>query len=145
MTVQSNLHFAEAAAVVTAGLSNGMVDAAEKEVAHAEKSLDNDVDATGRPFVPLAESTIRKKGHASILYEKGDLRNAFFYRRTGPLSVALGNTDPKTALHVYGTERMPARDFITPMKTHLGQEVLWDSLSSEIRKAIALLKFRSLF
>lgn len=144
MPVRSNLHFAAGIAAVREGLSDGLVDAAKKEVEHTETALDNDVDATGRPLAPLAESTIRQKGHSSILFESGDLQNSFWFQKTGPLSVAMGNSDPKSALHVYGTERMPARDFISPMKSHLQQEVLWGSIAMEIRRSILALRFRSI-
>ena len=145
MPVESNIHFKEATAAVTNGLENGLEAAAEEERKNVEQNYDQNRDATGAPWKPLAEETTRKKGHSSILYERGDMRNAFYVRKTGPLSVAFGNSDPKIQWHERGTESIPARPVLTPAKTHLETQVLEDTVGREIRKQLALLKFRGMF
>lgn len=72
------------------------------------------------PWAPLAPSTVRKKGHAKILIDKGDLEASL----TGPHGDAVreieqigdktylahGTLDEKAPFHQTGTSRMPQRE-----------------------------------
>lgn len=145
MPVRSEYHFKEATAAIIAATGRGLEQAAEKEQENVESQYDSGADALGRAWTPLAPATIAAKGHDRILYERGDMRNAFYTKRTGPLSVVLGNSDWKISIHERGTKDIPRRPVLTPAKIHLEQEVIQSEVAAEIGKAIATLKFRAMF
>ncbi|WP_397570658.1 phage virion morphogenesis protein [Schlesneria sp. T3-172] len=70
----------------------------------------------GVPWAPLAESTVRRKGHAYILVDTGDLASSLI-DVDGPGNINATNshglmfgTDVEYAIfHETGTSRMPAR------------------------------------
>ena len=140
MPVRSNYNFKEATAAVLSGAARGMEEAAKKEKENTESKYDSGSDALGRPWAELSPATIQQKGHSRKLYEKGDMRNAFYVQRTGPLSVVFGNSDPKINWHEYGAENLPRRAVLTPAKIHLEQEVLKGELAREIGKSLAALR-----
>lgn len=139
MPVKSNLRFKEATVAVLAGVGSGLEEAAKEEEQNILENWDNDANALGQPWTPLAESTIRRKGFDSVLYERGDMYNSSYVRRTGPLSVALGLSDWKAPIHEYGTETIPPRPILGPAKVHLQSGVLMNALEREIRKYVVML------
>jgi hypothetical protein len=145
MPVRSEYHFKEATAAIIAATGRGLEQAAEKEQENVESQYDSGADALGRAWTPLAPATIAAKGHDRILYERGDMRNSFYTKRTGPLSVVFGNSSNLLPYHEYGTEDIPRRPVLTPAKLHLEQEVIRSEVAAEIGKAIAALKFRAMF
>lgn len=73
----------------------------------------------GEAWAPLAESTVKKKGHDRILYESGDLL-ASLVEVGGPGNIneasdhgsIYGTEVPYAIFHETGTSRMPARPAI---------------------------------
>lgn len=73
----------------------------------------------GASWAPLAASTIARKGHSTILFEKGNLR-ASLVSVGGPGNIhavsergsLFGTEDPKSFFHTFGTSRMPKRDHV---------------------------------
>ena len=145
MPVKSNFRFKETTAAVVSGLGDGLEAAAEEERKNIREKASQGQDATGAPWEPLAESTIRRKGHSKILFETGDMLGSAYTKKTGPKSAVLGIADEKILWHERGTESIPARPVLAPAKTHLETQVLEDTVGREIRKQIALLKFRGMF
>lgn len=54
-----------------------------------QKQYDRGVDAYGNPWIPLAQSTIDKKGHDQILVEHGDTREGTYAKPQGGAGIAL--------------------------------------------------------
>jgi hypothetical protein len=68
--------------------------------------------AGGGKWRPLAPSTIRKKGHSRILFERGKLIKSWRMRTSSGYSVSVYSEDPKAIFHEEGTSRMPARPML---------------------------------
>lgn len=80
--------------------------------------------ADGRPWAPLAPSTVKRKGHSTILLETGRLRASLTQPRHGdgvreqwdewPRAAGLifGTEVPYSQFHETGTKRMPARPHV---------------------------------
>lgn len=72
-------------------------------------------DADGNRWAPLAPSTIAKKGHGTILVDKGDLMNSLVGNNQNAIrdiydrEMHFGTSDPKAIYHDQGTRKMPAR------------------------------------
>lgn len=72
-------------------------------------------DATGQAWPPLAPSTVKRKGHATILVEHGDLQASLVGQGGANIAevthrgVNFGTSDEKAPFHQSGTSRMPAR------------------------------------
>lgn len=88
-----------------------------EDIAAGEKeAFDAGTAPGGGPWAPLAPSTIKRKGHAVILYETGDLERSLV-EVDGPGNIAEASarglvfgTDIEYALfHDTGTSRMPQR------------------------------------
>jgi len=95
------------------GFKNMLDDLGEQTVDAIERGFALGTDATGRPWAPLAPETIRKKGHDTILVDKGKLRQAFDHERRGMRLEVFGE-DRTLKWHEYGTENMPARPIMNP-------------------------------
>ena len=80
------------------------------------EAFEKESEPGGTPWAPLAESTIRRKGHDRILFETGDLM-ASFVAVGGPGNISevsdhgslFGTSVPYAIFHDQGTSRMPAR------------------------------------
>ncbi|ADJ14477.1 phage virion morphogenesis protein [Halalkalicoccus jeotgali] len=141
MPVNRSDNLREAETAIVAAFSTGLLEAARSELERIERNWDQDKDALGRSWTPLAESTIRKKGHSRILRESGSMRQSGFVSRSGPNAVTLGIADPKIQIHEWGTEDIPPRKVLGPAKTHLRAGHLRSVLTKRIAKAILALKF----
>lgn len=77
-------------------------------------------DPSGRPWSPLAPSTLerkRKQGRIlKILQERGDMRGSLTYQADDRgVTVGYAEDSPKAEVHQFGSRRVPARP-------HLGLE-----------------------
>lgn len=76
------------------------------------------VDPDGNPWAPLAESTVRRKGHSSILFETGELAKSIQVERSGKtFTVITSDVDYADYMqegftHWRSGKRVPARPFM---------------------------------
>lgn len=87
-------------------------------------------DPAGDPWKPLARSTVRRKGHSTILVETGRLRASMtqpnagvreMFQEGGNIGLIVGTDVPYSIYHLRGTSRMPKRDHVgIPLKTFEG-------------------------
>ena len=98
------------------GILQGIV--ADLETLHAQYFVSN-TDPVGKPWPPLAASTVRAKGHDTILVDTGKLRASLIGKTgdsirevfvEGETHGLMFGTDLEYAhYHLTGTNRMPAR------------------------------------
>lgn len=76
-------------------------------------------DSTGSVWPPLAEYTIRKKGHDIPLVETGEMKKSVLDSGHGDhiegfthRGLLFGTSDEKAIFHQEGTRKIPARPFI---------------------------------
>lgn len=72
----------------------------------------------GQPWAPLAPSTIKRKGHATILIDSDAMHKSLVEQAGDSIreivqgstqALGFGTHDPKSPFHASGTPRMPAR------------------------------------
>lgn len=68
-------------------------------------------DPYGNAWAELAEATVRKKGHDTILYEKGELQDGTKATPAPGAGVRI-HIGPKGYFHQVGRENMPARKLL---------------------------------
>lgn len=94
--------------------------------------FEQDVDATGAAWPPLAPATIRKKGHDTILEDTRNLRDSLTKLAHsdairdlitgGPQeAMTFGTSDEKAYWHQHGTRKMPARPPVGMTDERLGE------------------------
>ena len=98
------------------GLSGRLADlsfAMEQAGRYMQGSVLANFRAQGRPegWQPLSAGTVRRKGHAVILYETGRLMSSVTYS-AGPDSFSLGAPVPYARAQQEGGGHMPARPFL---------------------------------
>ena len=64
------------------------------------------------PWPPLAEKTVRRKGHGKLLYDTGKLRDSIRMDPPTANEAKVGTDAPYAIYHQKGTGKMPARPFI---------------------------------
>ena len=64
------------------------------------------------PWAPLAEKTVKRKGHDKLLYDTGKLRDSIRMSPPTPSQVEIDTDTPYAIYHQRGTGKMPARPFI---------------------------------
>ncbi len=78
-------------------------------------------DPAGDPWAALAPSTVRAKGHSTILVETGRLRASLtnpnegireMFQENGNIGLVFGTDVPHSLYHIRGTSRMPKRDHV---------------------------------
>ena len=114
---QAGLPFAEMQVAFDEADYTGLLRQEEQEIAQDHASYFAQARAAnGQPWPDLSPVTVAKKGHATILVDKGDLRRSLI-DPAGPNHVgevferglSFGTADPKAPYHQRGTSRMPAR------------------------------------
>lgn len=89
----------------------------------ADDRWQGEVDPSGEPWQPLAEATVKKKGHDIILIETDRLRQSLASRSedsiielvangNGQAGISFGTAVEYSHWHMSGTTRMPARPFL---------------------------------
>ena len=76
-----------------------------------EQEFDDEADPYGRAWAPLAESTIKRKGHSQILHETGALRAGTQALAMGGKGIEIVSLD-YGQYHQSGTGTMPARKIL---------------------------------
>lgn len=127
--------FDEVADAVEAGIDDGLVQAAEDELDAAETAYDKEETVLGMPWKPLSPVTIAKKGHDTILVEEGDMRDSGFVEE-GEDAVRVGFSDWKVAIHEYGTETIPPRPIVGPMRIDLKHNQLRSAVGEAIEESL---------
>lgn len=94
-----------------------------------DRNLKNGLDFEGNPVLPLAPSTIARKGHKRVFYDTGRLFRSVIMRMTGRDSgeVYISNDRRQIAIWLtQGTSKMVARPFfgISPHTNSLLAEYL---------------------
>lgn len=112
---------------------SGMLDSiGEEALKRIDESFEREQTPEGAPWAPLAPATIERKGHDTILYDTGDLRDSFDMEvsrnPTGVKQVMVYTEDEKMKYHEYGTETIPRRPVIGPLARYLHSEVIADEL-----------------
>lgn len=76
-----------------------------------EQRFEREIDPDGRAWEPLAELTVRQKGHDKILVDSGRMRSSAGYFAGGDfVEIGIGADDSFYAqFHETGTEKMPRR------------------------------------
>lgn len=143
-TVQSWERFDAAVDAVESGIDNGLVKAAEDELDAAEDAYDKEQTVLGTPWKPLSPVTIRKKGHDTILVETGDMRDSGFVDE-GDDEVRVGFSDWKVPIHEFGTEDIPARPIVGPMRRDLRHNRLKDAVGESIEESLSQLSFTEVY
>ena len=127
---------ADADATDYSQLLNGTIDKLESQ--HLDM-FNSEQDSSGEPWAPLRPSTIKRKGHAIRLVERGDLkeslagrsgdsiRDVFREQGLGITALVFGTSDEKAGFHQEGTSRMPARPPVG----------ITDELTDEITEGVA--------
>jgi phage gpG-like protein len=78
-------------------------------------------DPAGEPWKKLAPSTVRRKGHSTILVETGRLRRSLttpndgvreMFQEGGNIGLIFGTDVPYSIYHLRGGERLPKRDHV---------------------------------
>lgn len=130
------------------GIRSGLEVMGEQATDEIRQSFDSGRDPTGVPWAPLAESTIRNKGHDTILVDSGEYRDSFSHDVTGGVGVGpIGGsamlkitTDSEVAKwHEFGTSRMPARPIMQPTARWLnkrGVDRFEDHLQAAVTSAV---------
>lgn len=127
--------FDEVADAVEEGIDNGLVQAAEDELDAAESAYDREETVLGTPWKPLSPITIARKGHDTILVEEGDMRDSGFVEE-GEDAVRVGFSDWKVAIHEYGTEKIPPRPIIGPMRRDLKHNRLRSAVGEAVEDSL---------
>lgn len=110
---------------------------ANEELEASEDAYDQEETVLGTPWKPLSPVTIAKKGHDTILVEEGDMRESGYVdKRTGESAVNVGYSDWKVAIHEYGTENIPPRPIIEPMRIDLKENTMLDTMREEVRESL---------
>lgn len=96
-------------------------------VERIDEGFDRGTDALGRPWQPLAPETIRRKGHAQILVDSGDMRRSIDYqvdRGEGKLEVT--SDSPLLPYHEFGVpeEGLPRRPVMEPAAIWANQSLI---------------------
>lgn len=139
-SVRSWERFDEVVDAVESGVDDGIVQAAEDELEAAEEAYDKEETVLGTPWKPLSPVTIRQKGHDTILVETGDMRDSGFVDE-GDDEVRVGFSDWKVPIHEFGTEDIPARPIVGPMRTDLRHDRLSDTVAESVEESIDDLSF----
>lgn len=142
MPVTSWERFDAAIGAVESGVDDGIVHAAKDELDAAEKAYDKEQTVLGTPWRPLSPITIRKKGHDTILVEEGDMRDSGFVEERDD-EVRVGFSDWKVPIHEYGTEDIPPRPIVGPMRTDLRHDRLAESVFESVEESLDALSFTS--
>lgn len=106
--------------------------------------FENEISPQRRKWEPLAESTIQRKGHDTILVDTGDLKASLTERRKGirtvdrrgdTLEIAFGSDVEYLQYHQTGTSRMPARPALglPPGTAQLILETTADHIMEQLR------------
>lgn len=125
----------EAAEEIREAADNALSNVAEGELEKSEDAYDNEKTVLGTPWKPLAPETIRKKGHDTILVEEGDMRDSGYVNdHNNELVVDVGYSDEKVAFHEFGTEDIPARPILEPMRIDLKEGTMLNSMAASMRR-----------
>jgi phage gpG-like protein len=79
------------------------------------EQFDSQGSRSGRPWAPLAPSTVARKGHDEILVDSGALRDSFIYGDSNNIwevtneFLRFGSSVEYGGFHQSGTEHMPQR------------------------------------
>lgn len=134
------------AGTVLRGLSQNMTKAfkitVDRNGRMLQKRLVGHIDAQDLKWVPLAPSTVKKKGHSKIYIETGSLKNGILVRRISApsygYSLYIGcnpwtrNKDGVKLSDImiyleYGTMKIPARPLVRPtwkeVRAHVKEEM----------------------
>ena len=84
-----------------------------------EGYFDKDAGPSGEKWQPLAQYTIQKKGHATILEEFRDMKRSVTesgapgaIRSATHRGLVFGTSDEKSIFHQEGTGKIPKREFV---------------------------------
>lgn len=142
-SVRSWQIFDEIGDAIEDGVHDGLVQAAEDELEAAEQAYDNEEDVLGRPWKELSPETIRKKGHDTILVESGVMRASGFVKDNKATdTVRVGFNDRKVPIHEFGTEDIPARPIIEPMRLDLRHNRLRSAIADSVGDSIGTVSVR---
>ncbi|WP_330633716.1 phage virion morphogenesis protein [Halocatena halophila] len=117
------------------GVDDGVKQAARDELDAAEEAYDREETVLGTPWKPLSPVTIARKGHDTILVEEGDMRDSGFVEERSD-SVRVGFSDWKVSIHEFGTEDIPPRPIVGPMRLDLKHDRLEHTVAESVEESI---------
>lgn len=138
MPVRNTIELGRAEEAIKEAARDGLERGAEDELQKIDEGFETGTDALGRPWEPLSAETIRRKGHDTILVDRGDLRQSFGVTREGN-RVYLHSDSPIIGYHEWGTRTIPRRPILGPARADLKESTLPEVIGSEIRNAIVQL------
>lgn len=121
---------------VDEGVKSGLYKAASAELEDAEEAYDAEQTVLGQPWKPLSPVTIANKGHDTILVEEGDMRDSGFVSREDGMRVNVGFSDWKVPIHEWGTEDIPARPIVEPMRVDLAENRLTETVADSVDESL---------
>ena len=146
MVVHREDNFELASSLFDHGVVNGLERAGEEELETIDQGFSSGSDPLGRPWVPLAPETIRRKGNDQILVDSGRMRESFGMSiDRDRQEVKIGSSSNILPYHEFGTETIPRRSILRPAAIDLEQNVLRSALVREINRALAALPGGSRF
>ena len=142
MVTEEN-NFGEVYDAIDITLEEGMKAVHELTLARVLSNWDSGQDALGNPWVPLAESTIERKGDDSILIDTGELKadvRAQSYYNEEDYSSVIQSDLARAAYHEFGApeQGLPARPIFGPAGAYaasLLSEELEERFNDELRSA----------
>lgn len=118
---------------IRAGADLGLKKIANETEEQIDEGFDTGHDALGKPWKPLAPSTIRKKGHSQILVDSGHMRESLYSDTNfAGNSAQVGFTDGTIRFHEFGVpeNNLPARPVLGPAVTYASNITDWKMKSA---------------
>lgn len=124
---------------LSTALAGALRDTGDEALEIIDDSFAREQTPTGAPWADLAPATIERKGHDTILYETGELRESFDteveWGPVGDKKLTIYSEDEKLKYHEYGTVNMPRRPIIGPLARRLDGDVLDDQFTKALKAA----------
>lgn len=124
---------------IRAGVDYGLDNVAGNVESRIDSGFETGTDALGRPWVPLAPSTIQKKGHSQILVEEGDMRASLFSEVDSMENRArIGFSDGTIRYHEFGVpeNNLPARPVLSPAAEYASSGITHSLMATSIDQAL---------
>lgn len=115
--VRDENNIAAAKRAIDRAAGEAVVDLSERTLDAIDDGFDHGTDALGRPWAPLSEETIRRKGHNQILVDTGAMRESIDAEADRSRKIArIGSNSEILPYHELGVpeNNLPARPVLRP-------------------------------
>lgn len=138
-TIRSEDNTEEVLDAIDRGIDMGLKEITEETNEAVTEGFQTGHDALGRPWEPLAPSTLAQKSGNQILVESGEMLDSKYTEVSDHQNKAwLGFTDGKIRYHEFGAPsvNLPARPVLGPAATYAGNIADW-KMKESFDKAFA--------